>query len=118
MMSPGIDMVQISRIEKSLKTKGFKERVFGADEIYEQEKRGNNPQGFAACFAAKEAFSKALGTGVVGFALRDVQLLHRENGAPFLQLSGNAKERGGTFSVSISHDGGFAIAIVLRECNT
>ena len=119
MTIPGIDIVLISRIEKSLQAKGFKARVFGTHEMAEQEARGNKAQGFAACFAAKEAFSKSIGTGMRGFAHNEVELLHHESGAPYISLSGNAlkiaKEKNAKFSVSISHDGDYAIAIVLLE---
>ena len=116
MTTPGIDIIRIGRIEKSLTKAGFKEKVFGSAEIAEQELRGNKPQGYAACFAAKEAFSKAVGSGISGFSHSDVQLLHKENGAPYLSLSGNAKRENARFSVSISHDGDYAVAIVIMEC--
>lgn len=106
-------------MEKALKTKGFRERYFGEREVAEQSLRGDRPEGYAASFAAKEAFGKVLGTGVRGFSLREVELLHRENGAPFLALSGAAAEladqRGLRLSVSISHDGEYAVAMVIGE---
>ena len=119
MIHPGIDLVKVCRMEKALKTKGFRERYFGEREVAEQSLRGDRPEGYAAAFAAKEAFGKVLGTGVRGFSLREVELLHRETGAPFLALSGAAAEladqRGLRLSVSISHDGEYAVAMVIGE---
>ena len=64
----------------------------GEQERQELEARRTPLQSAAACFCAKEAFSKVLGTGVRGLFLTEVELLHRENGAPYLSLSG--RERG------------------------
>lgn len=50
-----------------------------------------NPETIAANFAAKEAFAKALGTGVRGFSLNEVSVLRGELGAPYIKLAGNAK---------------------------
>ena len=71
----------------------------------------------AANFAAKEAFSKALGTGLRGFRLTEVQVLRDEWGAPFFQLDGTAAERarGLCFSVSLTHTREYAQAFVLAE---
>ena len=119
MIIPGIDIVLISRMAKSLENPAFILKAFGQEEIAEQTARGSKPQGYAACFAAKEAFGKALSTGVSGFALKEVQLLHRENGAPYLSLDGAARriavEKNAAFSVSISHDGDYAAAVVIME---
>ncbi len=116
-MRLGIDTVEIYRIEASIKNKRFIERVYSAEEIAELEKRNFVPQSAAACFAAKEAFSKALGTGIRGFALNEVSLLHDELGAPYLSLSGRAAEisrkNGYEYSVSITHTDKYATAVVV-----
>lgn len=115
-MNIGIDAVLITRIEKSLKTPSFGKRVFGEEERCELEKCGFAPKSAAAAFAAKEAFGKAMGTGILtAFALNEVQLLHSENGAPYLKLSGNAAKlaKGKTTAVSLTHEAGLAIAVVL-----
>ena len=71
----------------------------------------------AACFAAKEAFAKALGTGVRGFSLNEVSVAHDEWGAPFLRLSGSAlaiaEEKNLSFSLSLTHTDGMAGAVVV-----
>lgn len=70
-----------------------------------------------AAFAAKEAFGKALGTGIRGFSLCEAEVLHKENGAPYLFLSGKAKAASdkihAEFSLSLSHDGDYATAFVI-----
>lgn len=78
---------------------------------------GKKAESVAANFAAKEAFSKALGTGVRGFSLNEVSVLRDESGAPFFAFSGNAerivKERKLGFSVSLSHTKNMACAMVV-----
>ena len=75
------------------------------------------PETMAANFAAKEAFAKALGTGVRGFALGEVAVLRDSLGAPYFALSGRAKElaegRGPAFSVSLTHTDELAAAFVV-----
>lgn len=68
MINCGTDIVKISRLEKALETPGFYEKVFGENERAEFEKRGARLESLAAAFAAKEAFGKALGTGIRGFS--------------------------------------------------
>ena len=73
----------------------------------------------AANFAAKEAFLKAAGTGLGGFALPELALLRAANGAPYFELSGRAaawaKQRGLTVHVSLTHENGLASAVVVLE---
>lgn len=113
----GIDLTEIKRIEKSIeKNADFLMRFFGDEE--RQLFRGKNASArVAAAFAAKEAFSKALGTGVKGFSLREVQALRDENGAPFLKLSGKAAElvekSGLSLSISLTHTSDYAAAVVV-----
>ena len=116
MMRVGIDLVEIRRIAKSMENPRFLTRVFG---LSERElfcgRRG--AERAAANFAAKEAFGKALGTGVRGFALAEVETLRDGQGAPYLKLSGRAaalaKARGLRFSVSLAHTKEYAQAIVI-----
>ncbi len=119
MQSAGIDLVEIPRMEKSLQSSRFLEKVYGPAEREElARKQGRRfTESAAAAFAAKEAFSKALGTGIKGFALSEVQLLHDGAGAPFLQLSGRAAalacQRGFRFTVSVTHTAAYAAAVVI-----
>lgn len=115
MIKNGIDIVDIKRIERSLKSESFKARVYGADELKELESKRS--ESYAGAFCAKEAFAKALGTGVHGFSLCEVQVLHDEYGAPNFSLSGNAQkiatEKGLEFSLSITHTDTIAMASVI-----
>lgn len=119
MLSVGIDTVEIDRIEKSVSNERFAQHVYGMSELAEIRSHGSHARNFASAFAVKEAFSKSLGTGVRGFALREVQLVHDELGAPSLLLSGAAAavaaERGLEFCVSVTHTDSIATAIVIAN---
>lgn len=110
----GCDIVEIGRIEAALKRDGFLERCFTAAELSYFEKRKWNVQSVAAGFAAKEAVSKALGTGISGFSLQDIEILHEENGRPYVALYGGAAELAerlsGKVFVSMSHSDELAMA--------
>ena len=117
-MQVGIDTVEIRRIESLVQNKGrFLERVFSEKEQEEFIKKNNKTEHIAAAFCAKEAFSKALGTGIVGFNLNEVSLLHKENGKPYLAFTGKAQElvkkSNLSFDVSITHTESIATAIVI-----
>lgn len=101
MFKIGTDIIRISRIEKSLKNSRFIEYVFTQNEI----EHCKNAQSFAGVFAAKEAYFKALGTGI-NIRLNAIEISHNENGKPFIK--GVEKS-----DVSISHDGDYAIASVV-----
>lgn len=111
----GFDLVEIKRMEQSIKSEHFCKRVFGEREFEELKKRGFPTQSAAACFAAKEAFGKAMGTGLVGFSLNEVEVLHNENGKPYLSLSGNALKLAENFSfdISITHTDETAGAVII-----
>lgn len=116
MICSGIDIVEISRFTKLIGNERFLKRVYGDEERSMLLLRGRTAS-FAANFAAKEAFSKALGTGVRNFRLNEVEVLRTDLGAPYLKLSGKAAEvadkLGYSFSVSISHTNELATAIVI-----
>ena len=119
----GIDSVSISRIAGLIDRFGrrFLEKVFTEDEISEGLERRNAAQYFAARFAAREAFFKALGTGWGrGIPLKEVSVAREESGRPFLSLSSRALEaaesRGTSIShLSLSHEADIAQAIVILE---
>lgn len=119
MFSVGIDMIEISRIEKSMNRPGFLKFVFSEEEIFYFEKKSFPCQSIAAAFCAKEAFSKAMGTGVRGFKLKEIELLHDDLGAPYIFLKGNAKKlfsgKIANISVSLTHTKDYASAVVLCE---
>jgi len=90
----GTDIVNIKRIEKSLKKYNdtFKIRIFSRDEISYCENKKNSASFFAKRFAAKEALSKALGTGFnKGINFQDIEILNDKYGKPFIKLKGKAK---------------------------
>ena len=113
----GIDVVEISRIKRSLLHPRFLARFFSEEEVAFFLSKANAPQSIAANFAAKEAFAKALGTGFRFFLLKEVSVLRNEQGRPYFLFSGKAKElvekTGLTFSVSLTHTKHYAAAIVV-----
>ncbi|MBO5060408.1 MAG: holo-ACP synthase [Clostridia bacterium] len=115
----GCDLCEIDRIAAA--GERFAARYFTENEqkLFEQKKK-NKPQTVAANFAVKEAFSKALGTGVRGFGLCDVEVLRDELGKPYINLYADAqricKELGiSSVFVSISHTDSLALAYVVLE---
>lgn len=117
MYNCGIDIVDIARIEKSVQNPIFLKKYFSEDEQIMFSKKKNPYPSIAANFAAKEAFSKALGTGIRGFGLDEISVLRNECGAPFFSFTGNAKKivesQGLSFSVSQSHTDSTACAMVI-----
>jgi holo-[acyl-carrier protein] synthase len=113
----GIDIIEIPRIQAALDRHGerFLKRVFSDQEILECRGRA---EALAVRFAAKEAASKALGTGIGPISWREVETLHRWSGEPYLVLHGTAEkiaEQLGLASwvVSLSHSRENAIAVVV-----
>ena len=117
MLLVGTDLIEIGRIEKSMRNPRFCGRVLGGAERAQLALRGFPVSGVAASFCAKEAFSKAVGTGLSGFDLRDAQLLRLPSGRPELRLSGRALRLAGgvPFSVSVTHTARYASVVVAGE---
>ena len=87
----GTDIVNIKRIDNSLKKYGshFKNRIFSKKEIIYCEKRKNSSAFYAKRFAAKEAFSKALGTGIKkGIYFKNIEITNDDLGKPSIKLNG------------------------------
>ncbi|MEG0894863.1 MAG: holo-ACP synthase [Oscillospiraceae bacterium] len=116
-METGIDIVEVERVKKAvLNNQNFLTKYFTQNEItYFNQKGENKYQSIAANFAGKEAFSKALRTGIRGFSLKEVEILRDNLGAPYINLFGKAKEisKGKRFSISLSHTKENAIAICI-----
>ena len=119
----GVDLSRSSRFRRLIDEgkEGVLARLFTPAELrYSQDKKDPAPH-FAARFAAKEAFLKALGTGLRdGLSWQDVEIVHDPLGKPLLQVSGRAREvleqRGVTAChLSYSHDGDYAMATVILE---
>ena len=115
----GLDLCEIARMEKLIDNEQFLIRFFSEEEIgYIRSKGKNAAQTMAGIYAAKEAFSKALGTGIT-FDLKEVSIRHDQAGMPAYSLCGKAEEmgKGDCFWLSITHDGGTAAAVCVRERN-
>lgn len=107
----GTDIVSINRVEESIEKFGnkFLERFLNTEEIEAAKK----VESIAGYWAAKEAVAKALGCGIgKELAFRDIVIKKNINKAPYFELESN-KFNIIDSSLSISHDGGFAIAVVI-----
>jgi len=117
----GIDIVHVPRMKKWQEIPGILERFFHAEELSSALEKGNGAgQSLAVRFAAKEAFGKALGTGLEGIVLKDIMVKNRDNGQPEIMVSGtalSALENCGAkkIHVSLSHERDNAIAMVVLE---
>ncbi|MER3445648.1 MAG: holo-[acyl-carrier-protein] synthase [Candidatus Dadabacteria bacterium] len=119
----GIDIVNVCRIERLLENWGdrFKKRVFSEREIYNSQRYKRSSERFAANFAVKEAFFKAIGGSLKNnIRMVDIEVLRDEYGKPYINSYGRAKyvlEMMNIYAVhvSISHDGDYATAIVVLE---
>lgn len=112
----GVDMTEISRIRKACSKESFLRKVFSEREA---ELYADRAEKLAAGFAAKEAFSKALGTGVRGFSMREVELLRDELGKPYYAFSGRAAEivekKGLRSHVSVTDEGDLVTVFTVLE---
>ena len=113
-MKIGTDIIQISRIKRSLEKFGdkFKVKFLNREEIALAKK----PESIAGFWAAKEAIAKALGCGIGSeLSFHDIILTKNSKGAPSFILNEEAQKRHQIkdASLSISHDAGFAIAVVV-----
>lgn len=117
----GIDIVEVSRLEKWLKDNKLLQRFFSEEEIeYVLSKENGAARSLAVRFAAKEAFGKALGTGLAGIKLKDIVVVNDRTGRPFLKVSGTAlealkKKGGAVLHLSLSHEKTTAAAVVIIE---
>lgn len=118
----GNDLIEVNRIEKAIQREGFLTRYFTEEEINMFTKRHLNPQVVAGNFAAKEAVSKALGTGIRQFGLRDIEVLRDHLGKPYINLYHGAEETAkacgiAKWHVTISHLETMAMALAIGEGN-
>ena len=90
----GTDIVKIKRIKDSIKKESFITRIFNDVEISKCNKTIKRYNCYAKRFAAKEAFSKALGTGISkGINFNEIVVLNEKNGKPFIKLLKKTKEK-------------------------
>jgi holo-[acyl-carrier protein] synthase len=113
----GVDIIEIERIEYAATTlrDSFLKRIYTPAEL---ELSDNEAPSLAVRFAAKEAVMKALGTGARGIGWREIEILANNQGSPFVQLYGKARDKAkdigmSSFSVSLSHSKQYAIAMVV-----
>lgn len=113
----GTDIVEISRIKKAIeRTSTFLEKVYTKKEIEYISQKKNPYPSYAGRFAAKEAISKAFGTGVREFGLLDIEILNDDLGKPVVYLSGKlSKKYSGKLNLSISHSKEYATATAILE---
>ena len=124
----GTDIVNIKRLEKILKKKNnaFKSRIFSKNEIIYCDKKNNPFPFYAKRYAAKEALSKALGTGIrKGINFKDIEVSNNNLGKPLIKLKGNTasffkkkiKVKNYSIHLSLSDDIPWAQATVIISYN-
>lgn len=117
----GTDIVQVKRIAEAMQNYGerFRNRIFTpVEQEYCEQHPPTKMLHYAARFAYKEAFSKAIGTGITkGFQFKDCGLKNLPTGQPVADLSGVLAERWGTYTIhiSLSHTDEYAVAMVVIE---
>ena len=124
----GTDIVNVKRMEKSLRRNGdaFKKRIFSKNEIIYCERKKNPSTFYAKRFAAKEALSKALGTGIrKGIDFKNIEISNNKFGKPSIKLSGSTasflkkkiKTKKYSIYLSLSDDKPWAQATVIISYN-
>jgi len=116
-LATGVDLVEIERLKEIVERHGerFLQRVFTQQEL---EEVGGNIASLAGRFAAKEAVSKALGTGIGPVSWREIEILRGVQREPVLRLYGSAailaeQRELKQWSISLSHTGSYAIAVAV-----
>jgi len=118
----GVDIANIDRIKKNLKNKNFINRIFSKSELLKCNKHVNKVNCFAKRFAAKEAFAKALGTGIAkGINFNEIIVHNIKSGKPGIKLAGNTRltvnkitnTKKLSIFLSLSDDKPFAVAMVV-----
>ena len=117
----GTDIVSVERIKNSLKNKHFLNRVFNEKEIVKCKKVKGSVNCYAKRFAAKEAYSKALGTGISnGINFNEIVVLNKKSGKPYIDIIGKTKKilnkkfkgKKSKISLSLSDEKKYAVAFV------
>ena len=117
----GTDLVSVERIKNSLKNKKFIARIFNKKEILKCKRTNNYINCYAKRFAAKEAFSKALGTGISnGINFNEIVILNKKSGKPYISIIGQTKKilkkkfkrKKSKISLSLSDEKKYAVAFV------
>ena len=117
----GTDIISVDRIKNSLKNRIFINRIFNEKEIFKCKKIKNSINCYAKRFAAKEAFSKALGTGISdGINFNEIIILNKRSGKPYISIIGQTKKtlkkkfkrKKLIISLSLSDEKKYAVAFV------
>jgi len=116
----GVDIIEIERIKRGVERSGtnFLEKIFTGTEIDYCNNKHDRYQHLAARFAAKEAVSKALATGLQrGFGWKDIEVVNDELGKPQVVLHGplRSKLSGASILLSISHSDTHVVAMAVIE---
>ena len=120
----GVDIVQNSRIRKSITNEKFLLRIFTNDEINKSKKTKNKTAFFSKRFAAKEAFSKALGTGFrETLNFKDISIANNKHGKPSIKMNNKHhnlitkkfKTKNINVLLSLSDESKHSIAFVILE---
>jgi holo-[acyl-carrier protein] synthase len=118
----GIDIIEVERIALRVgRDSGFRDLVFSKDEIMYCESKAFPFQHYAARFAAKEAFLKAIGRGWdTGLSFHEIEVVNQANGKPGLRISGQTEKELKSLGirsmhVSLSHLKTMATAVVILE---
>jgi holo-[acyl-carrier protein] synthase len=122
-LGTGVDIVEVSRIDASYAQFGERllNRILHPDEIVYCVAQKNPAPFLAARFAAKEAISKALGTGIgEDLGWQDIEIKKKDSGEPFVRLHNKGlallqKRGGGTLHLTISHTSQYAVAMAILE---
>ena len=117
----GVDIVKNSRIKKSINKNRFLEKIYSSKEIKDSKKKRNKVAFFSKRFAAKEAFSKAIGTGISkGINFNEIIVINNSKGKPNIKLIGRTKiiidkmiKKKFNVLLTLSDDKPFAIATVI-----
>lgn len=109
----GTDITEISRIEKACQNEKFIKRIYTENEIKEYIRRNKNITYLAGRFAAKEAVSKALGTGMRNIFFKDIEILSDSLGKPYVVTVGKLENM--VIHISVSHSKENAVAFCVIE---
>ncbi|MGB9586006.1 MAG: holo-ACP synthase [Anaerolineales bacterium] len=117
MIRSGIDIIEIERVAAAVQRhqEKFLQRIYTTQELINSQ---GKPQSLAARFAAKEAVAKAIGSGIGKISWKDIEILSYENGQPYVNLRGYARDLSdqqglSEWSISLSHSLQYAVAIAV-----
>lgn len=115
-ISNGIDIIKIDRVKNIINNEKLMNNIFTTNELIYIKSRNNDIDTIAGMFSAKESFLKCMKKGLEGYPFNEIEILH-DGYCPYINLLGNTKKEiekeNLSFSVSISHDGEYAISYVI-----